>query len=478
MRAPIPLLCAAVLVVLALMPAAAQAQAPGPVIDNTVWISSGITDPNYISPGPCDPGTGSLTFTFSSTGPGTVDFTAGTYTEQGTFTLARVGDVLRVTAFDSTVTASSSTVSLTGERHLLASEVANTSVTCSGTSGDDRRLEIIVPRAHTDVALTYPSGTVVTDHGWARMILGSFTPPTRGSYFSQFSSDQDRDEVRYIEDNCRTTPNPDQADSDGDSAGDACDADIDNDGRANGGDNCPYVPNLDQADADHDGIGDVCDPHHDAQDADGDDVVDSDDNCVDVPNPDQTDTGGSALGDACEDRDGDSVGDLVDNCVADANPDQTDLDADLTGDACDADDDGDGAVDGADNCPTVPNPTQRDSDGDGRGDPCDGAFDSTEGFVGGGGKLAGDVHLSVAVHSKGSLHGSGHLADGTTRVLLVDVTGLHSDGDRAVVVGHATLDGEPREYRLEVRDITNTFELEVGDRRWAGPLTNGNLVVR
>jgi syndecan 4 len=46
-------------------------------------------------------------------------------------------------------------------------------------------------------------------------------------------------------DNCPTTPNPDQANSDGDSLGDACD-------------NCPNVTNQDQADSDGDGVGDAC----------------------------------------------------------------------------------------------------------------------------------------------------------------------------------------------------------------------------
>lgn len=50
----------------------------------------------------------------------------------------------------------------------------------------------------------------------------------------------------------------DQADLDGDGAGDACDADRDGDGLADGADNCPSQRN-DQADADGDGAGDVCD---------------------------------------------------------------------------------------------------------------------------------------------------------------------------------------------------------------------------
>ncbi|MFH1726581.1 MAG: LamG-like jellyroll fold domain-containing protein [Elusimicrobiota bacterium] len=82
-------------------------------------------------------------------------------------------------------------------------------------------------------------------------------------------------------DNCEFTPNPDQADADGDGLGDACDAcpndpdnDADEDGLCGDVDNCPTAANADQADNDGDGAGDVCDP-----DDDNDGVPDESDAC-------------------------------------------------------------------------------------------------------------------------------------------------------------------------------------------------------
>jgi len=72
-----------------------------------------------------------------------------------------------------------------------------------------------------------------------------------------------------LDDNCPNVSNPDQADSDGDSIGDACD-------------NCPTLANPDQSDFDGDGSGDVCDP-----DQDDDGVPNESDQCPSTP-PGQT----------------------------------------------------------------------------------------------------------------------------------------------------------------------------------------------
>ncbi len=81
--------------------------------------------------------------------------------------------------------------------------------------------------------------------------------------------DVDLDLVKDACDNCVTTSNPHQTNSDADSLGDACD-------------NCPTIDNPDQADTDGDGVGDLCD------------------NCPTVYNPDQADTNSNMIGDICE----------------------------------------------------------------------------------------------------------------------------------------------------------------------------------
>src|SRR5690625_510787 len=166
--------------------------------------------------------------------------------------------------------------------------------------------------------------------------------------------DRDGDGIVDEKDNCPDTPNPDQADLDGDGIGDACDDDIDGDGIPNHQDNCPRVHNPDQKDTDGDGVGDAC-----TDDRDGDGIPDAKDNCPDIPNPEQADLDGDGVGDACDDdMDGDGIPNHQDNCPRVPNPDQADLDGDGVGDACDDDIDGDGFPNDVDRCPREPGPDQ------------------------------------------------------------------------------------------------------------------------
>ncbi|MFM7204823.1 MAG: thrombospondin type 3 repeat-containing protein [Myxococcota bacterium] len=180
-------------------------------------------------------------------------------------------------------------------------------------------------------------------------------------------TDDDNDSVADTSDNCPLNANTAQTNTDGDTLGDACDTDDDNDSVADGVDNCPLTVNADQADLDEDAQGDLCDA-----DDDDDAVLDVSDNCPRVENTDQLDTDLDTVGDACDaDDDNDTVMDGVDNCPLTFNETQADLDQDGFGDACDSDDDNDTVLDVSDNCPQLVNPAQTNTDGDTTGDVCD-----------------------------------------------------------------------------------------------------------
>jgi hypothetical protein len=176
-------------------------------------------------------------------------------------------------------------------------------------------------------------------------------------------------------DNCPTTYNNDQQNTDGDAAGDACDVcpndpldDADADTFCADVDNCPTTYNFDQTDGDSDDFGDACD------------------NCPSTYNNDQQNTDGDAAGDACDtcpndpldDADSDGFCADADNCPSTYNFDQLDTDGDGPGDACDTcpndpldDADADGFCADVDNCPSTYNNDQLDTDGDGVGDACE-----------------------------------------------------------------------------------------------------------
>lgn len=179
--------------------------------------------------------------------------------------------------------------------------------------------------------------------------------------------DVDYDGTANEKDNCPTTFNPDQKDTDADRMGDLCDEDDDNDGIPDVKDNCSLVSNPDQTNVDNDMFGNACD-----YDLDNDGVQDSLDNCPNAGNPLQGDADKDGLGDECDpDADNDGVLDEKDNCQLVKNLDQVDTNDDGVGDVCTNDYDGDGIVNGVDNCPYNANFNQSDFDGDELGDLCD-----------------------------------------------------------------------------------------------------------
>src|SRR3989344_2823060 len=219
------------------------------------------------------------------------------------------------------------------------------------------------------------------------------------------------------DDNCPSIKNINQSNVDADSMGDLCDPcslDANNDadldqicvgenfklGMLGGNDNCATTANTNQTDTDTDGTGDVCDA---CIDTDGDGFHDkgyqepnyptptcSEDNCQNSANPEQQDLDADSIGDVCDnctDVDLDGYGNpgfpnlcFLDNCPIVANADQSDIDSDLVGNVCDncpdtnnspqTDRDGDSLGNVCDNCPGISNLNQLDSDGDGIGDLC------------------------------------------------------------------------------------------------------------
>ena len=174
-----------------------------------------------------------------------------------------------------------------------------------------------------------------------------------------FAPDEDGDRIPDEDDNCLTTPNPDQGDNDEDGDGDACDDDDDNDEILDGDDNCPFTANTDQLDNDGTEGGDACD-----DDDDNDFIPDTEDNCPLVTNPDQTDSDENGEGDACQgDDDRDGIQTEDDNCPEVPNTNQSDIDGDGLGDACDDDTDGDGLDDEQEEALGT-DPNNPDTDGD------------------------------------------------------------------------------------------------------------------
>jgi uncharacterized delta-60 repeat protein len=144
-------------------------------------------------------------------------------------------------------------------------------------------------------------------------------------------------------------------------------------------DNCPTTSNANQLNTDGDAQGDACDslPLNVAASIDTD-----------------LDGAPDAWNAACDLACQASSGLTLDNCPTILNADQLNTDGDAQGDACDTDDDNDGVLDASDNCPLISNANQLDSDSDTQGDVCD-----AEPFIPGAGALDTSFNPGTGVNN-------------------------------------------------------------------------------
>ena len=258
--------------------------------------------------------------------------------------------------------------------------------------------------------------------------------------------------------------------------------DADGEGIIESVDNCSTVANANQADTDGDRLGNACDPTPNG-DTDGDSVDNLADNCPTVANPGQEDTDSDGIGNICDptpngDNDGDGVDNLADNCPNVANAGQEDNDVDGLGNACDSTPNGDADNDGidnlADNCPLVANANQADADNDGVGDACDpvanAGADQTV-IVGGSITLDGSASyhpsagtLTYSWNFGDSATGSGSVVShtyATSGVYTATLTITDNNGATGIDTVQVTIQ-TPAEATDDLVDLVETFNLQQG----------------